>query len=51
LHLTDEELHRLHLVERGAEAADAEVDTTRLSLPQLVGTVSELWRAAPLADG
>jgi len=49
VHLTDEEFHHLHLMERGADFADAGVDTTRLSLPQLATILAELWRAAPSA--
>jgi chloramphenicol 3-O-phosphotransferase len=49
VHLTEQEFHHLHRCERGAEIADAQVDTTRLSLEQLTVVVEELWRAAPPA--
>ena len=47
VHLTDQEFQHLHLLERAAESADAEVETTLLSLQQLTVVVAELWRAAP----
>jgi dephospho-CoA kinase len=49
VHLTDEEFRHLHESERGAGSADAQVDSTPLSLAQLTDTVADLWTAGQRA--
>jgi chloramphenicol 3-O-phosphotransferase len=43
VHLTDQEFRQLHACERGADFADAEVDTTELTLAQLTAVLAALW--------
>jgi hypothetical protein len=43
VHLTDAEFRHLHDSEQGADFADAEVDATGLTVPQLTAALGELW--------